>query len=112
MLERRLDNIVFRLGLAASRKTARQMVMHTHFLVNGERVNIPSYQVKPGDIVSIKERSQKTFEPAIQKARELNYPAWVSFNPDKKEGSVVALPTREEIDYPIAEQLIVEFYAR
>lgn len=112
MLESRLDNVVFRLGLAASRKTARQLVKHTHFLVNGQRVNIPSYQTKPGDKITIKEASQKTFEAMVQKAREVNYPAWVSFNPDKKEGSVNALPSREEIDYPISEQLIVEFYAR
>lgn len=112
MLECRLDNIVFRLGLAPSRKAARQLVKHTHFLVNGQRVDIPSYQAKPGDVITIKERSQKTLEGMIQKAREVNYPAWVSFNPDKKEGSVNALPSREEIDYPIAEQLIVEYYAR
>jgi small subunit ribosomal protein S4 len=112
MLECRLDNIVFRLGLAPSRKAARQLVKHTHFLVNGQRVDIPSYQAKPGDVITIKERSQKTLEGMIQKAREVNYPAWVSFNPDKKEGSVNALPSREEIDYPISEQLIVEYYAR
>ncbi len=112
MLECRLDNIVFRLGLAPSRKAARQLVKHTHFLVNGHRVDIPSYQAKPGDVITIKERSQKILEGMIQKAREVNYPAWVSFNPDKKEGSVIALPSREEIDYPISEQLIVEYYAR
>lgn len=112
MLERRFDNIVFRLGMAPSRKAARQLVKHNHFIVNGERVNIPSYQVKPGDVVTIRERSLPDFEAALQKAREINYPAWIAFNPDKKEGLVNALPSREEIDYPIAEQLIVEFYAR
>lgn len=111
-LERRMDNVIFKLGLAASRKQARQLVKHAHFLVNGKRVDIPSYPIKPKDIVSIKERSQKTLDAAIQKTKEARFPSWISFNPDKKEGVVVSLPTREDIEYPISEQLIVEFYAR
>lgn len=111
-LEIRMDNVIYKLGLAASRKQARQLVKHSHFLVNGKRVDLPSYSIKPKDVVSIKERSQKALEAAIQKTKEVRYPGWITFNPDKKEGIITGLPVREDIEYPISEQLIVEYYAR
>ena len=112
MLETRLDNVVFRLGFAASRKQARQLVTHGHFTVNGKKANIPSMEVKAGDVIKVKERSQSS--PKFKEIKEMSItvPSWMSVDVDKLEGKVVALPRREEIDTPIAEHLIVELYSK
>ena len=113
LLERRLDNVVFRMGLGVSRAQARQLVNHGHFTVNGKKVNIPSYIVKEGDIVAVKENktSNKYFE-AIKSAKAANLPKWLEFNPEKLEGKVIALPARDDIDSQIAEHMIVELYSK
>ena len=112
MLETRLDNVVFRLGFAASRKEARQLVTHGHFTVNGKKANIPSMEVKAGDVIRVKERSQSS--PKFKEIKEMSItvPSWMSVDVDKLEGKVVALTRREEIDTPIAEHLIVELYSK
>ena len=110
LLERRLDNVVYRLGLATTRRQARQFVNHGHILVDGKRVDIPSYRVTPGQVISVREKSLKV--PAILEAVEatLGRPAFVSFDADKLEGSLTRLPERDEINPEINEALIVEFY--
>lgn len=112
LLETRLDNVVFRLGLASSRKEARQLVTHGHFTVNGKKVDIPSYIVSPGSIIKVKERS--TNSPKFKEVKEMaiTVPSWMTVNTDKLEGTVVSAPTREEIDTPVAEHLIVELYSK
>ncbi|MCQ2545319.1 MAG: 30S ribosomal protein S4 [Clostridia bacterium] len=112
MLETRLDNVVFRLGFASSRKEARQLVTHGHFTVNGKKVNIPSYAVKPGDVIKVKEKS--TNSPKFKEVKEMTItvPEWVSVDVEKLEGKVLAVPTREQIDTPVAEHLIVELYSK
>ncbi len=112
LLESRLDNIVYRMGLAKTRRASRQVVNHGHILVNGKKVNIPSYQVKPGDIVSVKENSQN--HQAIKEALEatLKTPAYVEFDAKKMTGKYVRLPDRSELNQEIDESLIVEFYNR
>lgn len=112
MLETRLDNVVFRLGFAASRKEARQLVVHGHFTVNGKKVDIPSYNVKAGDVIKIKEKS--TNSPKFKEIKEMsiNVPAWMSVDVSKLEGTIVSMPTRAEIDTPVAEHLIVELYSK
>lgn len=112
MLETRLDNAVFRLGMGASRKEARQLVTHGHFTVNGKKVDIPSYAVKPGDVIKVKEKS--TSSPKFKEMREMSVtvPSWLTVDIDKLEGRIVSLPRREEIDAPIKEQLIVELYSK
>lgn len=112
LLESRLDNLVYRLGMANTRKAARQLVNHGHILVNGKRVDIPSYQVKPGSIISVSEKSQE--HPVINSSLEntLNRPSYVSFDSKKKEGTYVRYPEREELNVDINESLIVEFYNR
>ena len=112
LLETRLDNVVFRLGFAASRKEARQLVTHGHFTVNGKKADIPSMEVKAGDVIAVKEKSQKS--PKFKEIKEMSItvPAWMSVDVDKLEGKVVAMPRREEIDTPIAEHLIVELYSK
>ena len=112
MLETRLDNVVFRLGFASSRKEARQLVNHGHFTVNGKKADIPSMEVKAGDVIAVKEKSQKS--PKFKEIKEMSItvPAWMSVDVDKLEGKVVAMPRREEIDTPIAEHLIVELYSK
>ncbi|MBQ3141907.1 MAG: 30S ribosomal protein S4 [Bacilli bacterium] len=112
LLESRLDNLVYRLGMANTRKAARQLVNHGHILVNGKRVDIPSYQVKPGNIISVSEKSQE--HPVINSSLEntLNRPSYVSFDSKKKEGTYVRYPEREELNVDINESLIVEFYNR
>jgi small subunit ribosomal protein S4 len=114
LLERRLDNVVFRLGFASSRAEARQMVTHGHLTVNGQRVDIPSYLVKIGEVVSIKEasRSNSRIKELIETLRDKNVPAWLSLDQGNIRGSVLALPTREDILAPIEEHLIVEKYSR
>ena len=112
MLEERLDNVVYRMGLSTTRREARQLVVHNHFLVNGKKVNIPSYQVKPGDVIKVREKSVKT--PKFKEIKEMTVgtPGWLSVDRDKLEGTVLADPTRDQIDTPIEEHLIVELYSK
>jgi small subunit ribosomal protein S4 len=114
LLERRLDNVTYRLGLATSRSQARQLVRHGHLLVNEKKVNIPSYSVRAGDLVTVRATSQKA--PGIQHAMEevkgRGIPEWLTLDPDKLAGRVMSLPTREQINLPVQEQLIVELYSK
>ena len=112
MLETRLDNVVYRLGFAASRAQARQLIRHGHFLVNGRRVNIPSYQVKPDDIVNLK--SGSTAEQIVRDATDLTAAVapWLQADHEGLIGKVLKWPEREEIDAPVQEQLIVELYSK
>ena len=111
-LERRLDNVVYRLGLASSRNQARQLIVHGHFYVNGKKVNIPSYMLKKGDKIEVKEKSKKL--PPILSALEMEnvIPKWLSFDKKKLMATVVDLPKREDVIYPIKEHLIVELYSK
>ena len=113
-LERRLDNVVFRLGYAATRREARQMVNHGHFTVNGKKVNIPSYQVKPGMVIALKEssRSIERFKNNLEDNSYHAIPKWLEFDAANMIGKVAAMPTREDIDLPIEEHLIVELYSK
>lgn len=112
LLEVRLDNVIYRLGFAASRKQARQIVRHSHVEINGKKVNIPSYQVRVGEVITIKEKSSKL--DVIKAAAEANknVPAWLKVDVDNLKGEVIALPTQEDIDIEIKENLIVEFYSK
>jgi len=114
VLETRLDNVVYRLGLADSRAQARQLVQHGHFTVNGRKTNIPSFLVRPSDLVSVRPESRR--KEYFKERRELlgkrEVPAWLSFDEEALSGRVLALPARQEIDVPVEEQLIVEFYSR
>src|SRR5690554_1410040 len=114
LLERRLDNVVYRLGFATSRNEARQFVLHGHIMVNGRKVNIPSYQVDVEDLITIKEKSRKStrLKEVFEFNAEITVPKWLSVNMEKGEGKILALPDREDIDYPVEEHLIVEFYSR
>lgn len=112
MLEERLDNVVFRMGFATTRREARQLVVHSHFTVNGKKVNIPSYIVKAGDIIKVKEKSQSSPKFKEIKEMQVGVPAWLSVDRDKLEGKVLADPTRDQIDTPIEERLIVELYSK
>ena len=111
-LESRLDNVVYRLGYAATRREARQMVNHGHFTVNGKKVNIPSYQVKPGMVVALKDssRSIERFKQNLEIYHVV--PRWLEFDENNMIGKVVAVPTREDIDLPVEERLIVELYSK
>jgi small subunit ribosomal protein S4 len=113
-LERRLDNVVYRLNLAMSRKQARQLVSHRHFRVNGRIVNIPSFMVKPGDVITIGDRSKETdaFKAQIEVAKARRHPEWLEFSETDSSAKVLAIPGREQIDTPVDEQLIVEYYSR
>ena len=112
LLESRLDNVVYRLGMARTRRAARQIVNHGHICVNNKKVNIPSYQVKPGDVISVKEESLD--HPAIKDALELNVtlPKFVEFDKNKLTGKLVRLPERSELNQEINESLVVEYYNR
>ena len=114
LLECRLDNIVYRMGFAASRKQARQLVRHNHFLVNNRKVNIPSYQVRPGDEVGAKDKSKKV--PQVVEAMETvvrrGIPDWIEVDKEKFMGTLKALPNREDLTMPIQEQLIIELYSK
>jgi small subunit ribosomal protein S4 len=115
LLERRLDNVVYRMGLASSRAQARQLVTHGHIMVNGHKVDIASYSVRPGDVITVKERSRKSpyFKDLAEDfGRKQTPPKWLSVNTDEMSATVVALPEREDIDITINEQLIVEYYSR
>ncbi len=114
LLERRLDNVVYRLGFASSRMQARQMVAHGLFLVNGRPVDIPSYQVKVGDVIELKEkyRQNQFIIDNLEAVIRRGVPQWLELDKDNFKGTVKALPTREDVTMPIQEQLIVEFYSR
>jgi len=112
ILETRLDNVVYRMGIATSRKEARQLVRHGHFTVNGQKVDIPSYLVSVGDVIAVKEKSRSSAKFKELAEAAVNVPNWVQVNFENLEGKVISLPTREDIDIPIAEHLIVELYSR
>jgi len=112
LLESRLDNLVYRLGLAATRRAARQLVNHGHITVNGKKVNIPSYQVKAGDVIAVKESKQALEMFASLKGLKVNTPKWLEFDTNSLTGKVLALPERDDIDLNIQEHLIVEYYSR
>ena len=113
-LERRLDNVVYRLGFAVARRQARQLVRHGHVTVNGRKVDIPSYQVSAGDEIAVREKSNKlaVIEGAKEFASHQTPPAWLEVDRDASKGRVLALPKREDINLPINEQLIVELYSK
>ncbi|MCC8046204.1 MAG: 30S ribosomal protein S4 [Clostridiales bacterium] len=114
MLETRLDNVIFRLGFARTRKEARQIVDHKHVLVNGKQVNIPSYLVKAGDKIEIKEKckSSQRYKDILEATNGRLVPEWLEANSEALEGTVKELPTREAIDVPVNEVLIVELYSK
>lgn len=113
-LERRLDNVVFRMGYAATRREARQLVNHGHFTVNGKKVNIPSYQVKPGMVIALKESSRniERFKNNVEDNAYHAIPRWMEFDAANMTGRILAVPTREDVDLPIEEHLIVELYSK
>lgn len=113
LLERRLDNVVYRLGFAASRPQARQLVMHGHFTVNGHKVDIPSYLVSPGDVIAVKNRSQSSpvFQ-AVKEAGKTTVPSWLESDLEALQARVVSMPEGEDLDVPIEAHLIVELYSR
>ena len=113
LLEMRLDNVVYRLGLAKTRRMARQIVGHGHIRVNGEKVDIPSYQVKVGDVITLRQRSTEIeMFKALREGTSVLLPKWLTFDAPNLTGTVVALPTRADIDYEVQENMIVEFYSR
>lgn len=114
MLECRLDNVVHRLGLAPSRISARQLVRHRHFLVNGQRVDVPSYQLKVGDIITVAEKSRKLaiIHDSMKRVRDGKLVPWLSLDKAKMEGTVLELPSREHIPVNVNEQLVVELYSK
>ena len=113
-LERRLDNVVFRMGYASTRREARQLVNHGHFTVNGKRVNIPSYQVRVGEVIAICEKSRKSekFKSMMEEFGKKPMPKWIDKAADAYEGKIIALPARDDIDYEVSEHLIVELYSK
>jgi small subunit ribosomal protein S4 len=113
-LERRLDNVVYRLGLATSRRQSRQLVRHGHIQVNGRKVDIPSYQVKAGDEIAVREPSRKmtSIAQAVEYSSHQAVPNWLEFDRDNLKGRVSAVPKREDISLPVNEQLIVELYSK
>ena len=114
ILELRLDNVLFRMGYGRTRKEARQIVDHKHVLVNGKRVNIPSYQVKAGDVIEIAEKykSAQRYKDILEVTDGRLVPAWLEANHDNLSGTVKEMPTREQIDVPVNEMLIVELYSK
>ncbi len=113
-LERRLDSVIFRLGFAATRREARQIVSQGHFTVNGKKVNIPSFLVKPGMVITLRERSRgiERFKTNLEANSSIAMPKWLEFDATTMVGKVVAMPTREDIDLPVEEHLIVELYSK
>ena len=114
LLERRLDNVVFRLGFARTRKEARQTVRHGHITVNGKRLDIPSYQVKAGDVIAVAEKAKDLLpiKEALISSEHMAVPAWLEVDIEKLKGTVLQLPTRDQIDLDIDAQLIVELYSK
>ena len=114
LLERRLDNVVYRMGLAESHKEARQLVLHAHFTLNGKKVNVPSILVKPGDVVAVKESSRASakFKALAEALESKNAPKWLDVDKTNLQAKVVSFPAREDIDFDFNEQLIVELYSK
>jgi small subunit ribosomal protein S4 len=114
LLERRLDNVVFRLGLATSRSGARQIARHNHIFINGKRVNIPSFLVSQGDVlqVKMKEKGMALIKGNLDATKDRTVPAWLAFNPSELKATVTRLPEKDDIQFPIQEQLIVELYSK
>ncbi len=114
LLERRLDNTVYRMGLAESHKEARQLVLHAHFTLNGKKVNVPSILVKPGDVVAVKESSRASakFKALAEALESKNAPKWLDVDKTNLQAKVVSFPAREDIDFDFNEQLIVELYSK
>ena len=112
LLERRIDNMVFRFGFATSRKEARQLVSHSHILVNGKKVSTSSFLVKPGDEVSAKHKDLPSVKNALESVVRRGIPSWIELDKDNMKGTIKLLPTRDDITMPIKEQLIVEYYSR
>ncbi len=114
MLETRLDNVVYRLGLASSRAQARQLVRHGHFSVNGRKTNIPSYLVRPSSEIAVRERSKEMayFRDVAQRLGERPLPEWLSLDEETLSARVLAFPSRDDVEIPLSEQLIVEYYSR
>ncbi len=114
LLERRLDNMIYRLGFATSRSEARQLIRHSHFRVNGKKVTIPSYLVKVGDVIELKEKSRKNSKigEALEGVSRRGVPSWLELDKEQYRGRVMALPSREDLTMPIKEQLIVELYSK
>lgn len=114
MIESRLDNVVYRMGMADSRRQARQLVRHGHFQINGKKANIPSILVKKGDVVSVKESSRKSalIKMLIENISGRSVPAWIELDAENAVATIVAMPTREDIDFPFEEHLIVELYSK
>ena len=114
LLERRLDNVVYRMGFAASHKEARQLVLHGHFTVNGKKVNIPSLIIKAGDVISVKEASRDSvkFKALAEAAASANAPKWLEVKAEAMTATVLTLPAREDVDFDFNEQLIVELYSK
>lgn len=114
LLETRLDSVIYRLGFASSRTEARMAVRHGHFIVNGRKVNIPSFQVKPGAVIELKEKSKKVqqFNDSLSAVVRRGVPQWLELDRDAYKGTMKAMPTRDDITTPIQEQLIVELYSK
>ena len=114
LLESRLDNVVFRMGLASTRRESRQLVSHGHFDVNGKRVDIPSYRVKPGDVITLRENSKKSekFKQVIELTNGRLVPTWIDMNKEESTGKITRLPVKADLDYEIEEHLIVELYSK
>ena len=114
LLESRLDNVVYRMGMAASRKEARQLVLHAHFTLNGKKVSIPSILVKPGDVIAVKETSKESvkIKALIEALPTVAAPKWIELNAQDAAAKIVAAPQRDDIDFEIEEQLIVELYSK
>ena len=114
MIERRLDNVVYRMGMAESRKEARQLVLHAHFTVNGKKVNIPSYEVRKGDVIALKENSRKLekFKMLIENITARTVPSWMDVDKENIVATIKELPKREDVDFPFEEHLIVELYSK
>jgi small subunit ribosomal protein S4 len=113
-LERRLDNVVYRLGFGSSRAQARQLVRHGHVLINGKRLNIPSFQVRQGDAVSLSPRAAKNgvVAASVEAVKGRGVPKWLELDSEGMKGKVVSLPARDDVNFPIQEQLIVELYSK
>ena len=114
LLERRLDNVVFKMGMAENRVDARQLVLHGHFTLNGKKVTIPSIQIKVGDVIAVKESSRKSekIKGLIETLDRVNAPKWIQLDKEAAKATVIALPQRDDVDFPFEEHLIVELYSK
>ena len=112
LVERRFDNVVYRMGLAESRNEARQLVLHAHFTLNGKKANIPSILVKVGDVITLKASDSEKIKSLVELMNNKTFPKWLEVDKTNCSAKVVALPTREDIDFPFQENLIVEFYSK